>query len=682
MPLAVLERAARRRRRSSTSSSAVTDDGGAGLRAAARARRGLRQRRHAVVREADAGRARLHPAAARGDGRAGRVAARPAAVEGRLRARLRLARRRDHEALPRRRHRREGAAGGVAARVRGLDGRGVRARPRTAFLRDGAAPDARAPCCATAATGRWSSCCATCEANGFAHLHRLGRRPRLHAAGHRASIYGIPPERRHRQLERAALPRRRATAARSCYRGRAGRRSTTARSSRCGSGAGSGGGRSSPAATPTATCAMLAVRRQPGAARRCACSSSTTTPSASSTTPPAPSAALERARDRTAGPWSASRTTGPRVFADAMRWPAGDRRWRGSRGRRSGWAPTTHYPEEAPAPSRRGRRLLDRPPRRSPTAQFAAFVADTGYVTVAERPLDPADFPGAPPENLVPGLARVHAHARARSTCATSNQWWTWTPGACWQHPEGPGSSARRARRPPRRPRRLRGRRGLRRAGPARRCRPRPSGSSPRAAGSTAPPTSGATSPSRPASGSPTTGTATSRGGRSRATGRPRPSARSRPTATACSTWPATSGSGPATGTPHGTRRTPTKPCCVPARPARRRRARGSLDPPQPQFAGPAQGHQGRLVPVRRQLLPALPAGGAAPADDRHRHEPHRLPLRAAGRVGPVARRHDAEIVVARRSAAVASSGSVRWLNDSRSVLAPPSPTWNGGPGT
>lgn len=35
--------------------------------------------------------------------------------------------------------------------------------------------------------------------------------------------------------------------------------------------------------------------------------------------------------------------------------------------------------------------------------QYARFVADTGYVTVAERPLDPAEFPGAPPANLVPG---------------------------------------------------------------------------------------------------------------------------------------------------------------------------------------------------------------------------------------------------------------------------------------
>jgi formylglycine-generating enzyme len=35
--------------------------------------------------------------------------------------------------------------------------------------------------------------------------------------------------------------------------------------------------------------------------------------------------------------------------------------------------------------------------------QFERFVAPTGYVTVAERPLKPEDFPGAPPENLVLG---------------------------------------------------------------------------------------------------------------------------------------------------------------------------------------------------------------------------------------------------------------------------------------
>src|SRR5690606_6003650 len=38
-------------------------------------------------------------------------------------------------------------------------------------------------------------------------------------------------------------------------------------------------------------------------------------------------------------------------------------------------------------------------------AQFEAFVKATGYVTVAERPLDPKDFPGADPALLVPGSA-------------------------------------------------------------------------------------------------------------------------------------------------------------------------------------------------------------------------------------------------------------------------------------
>ena len=34
---------------------------------------------------------------------------------------------------------------------------------------------------------------------------------------------------------------------------------------------------------------------------------------------------------------------------------------------------------------------------------YKKFVDETGYVTVAERPLNPAEFPGAKPELLVPG---------------------------------------------------------------------------------------------------------------------------------------------------------------------------------------------------------------------------------------------------------------------------------------
>jgi formylglycine-generating enzyme required for sulfatase activity len=36
-------------------------------------------------------------------------------------------------------------------------------------------------------------------------------------------------------------------------------------------------------------------------------------------------------------------------------------------------------------------------------AEFAVFVEATGYVTVAERPLNPADYPEAPADKLVPG---------------------------------------------------------------------------------------------------------------------------------------------------------------------------------------------------------------------------------------------------------------------------------------
>jgi formylglycine-generating enzyme required for sulfatase activity len=97
-----------------------------------------------------------------------------------------------------------------------------------------------------------------------------------------------------------------------------------------------------------------------------------------------------------------------------------------------------HYPEEAPA------RAVEVTgfwiSRTTVTnAEYAAFVADTGYVTVAERPLDPDDFPGAPKENLVPG-SMVFTGTPGPVDLRHLSQWWTWTPGADWRHPEGPGS--------------------------------------------------------------------------------------------------------------------------------------------------------------------------------------------------------------------------------------------------
>ncbi len=98
-----------------------------------------------------------------------------------------------------------------------------------------------------------------------------------------------------------------------------------------------------------------------------------------------------------------------------------------------------HYPEEAPAHAEmvEGFRI-DR--HQTTNSEFAHFVDETGYVTVAERPLDPKDFPGVQPENLVPG-SLVFKMTDGPVDLRDLTQWWAWTPGACWKHPHGPTSS-------------------------------------------------------------------------------------------------------------------------------------------------------------------------------------------------------------------------------------------------
>jgi formylglycine-generating enzyme len=73
-------------------------------------------------------------------------------------------------------------------------------------------------------------------------------------------------------------------------------------------------------------------------------------------------------------------------------------------------------------------------------AEFARFVDDTGYLTWAERPLDPAEYPGVSVAELVPG-GMVFAATRGPVDLRDWRQWWTWVPGASWRHPEGPASS-------------------------------------------------------------------------------------------------------------------------------------------------------------------------------------------------------------------------------------------------
>jgi formylglycine-generating enzyme required for sulfatase activity len=106
-----------------------------------------------------------------------------------------------------------------------------------------------------------------------------------------------------------------------------------------------------------------------------------------------------------------------------------------------------HYPEEAPVRqvAVEGFQIQKRPVTNT---EFAEFIDATGYVTVAERPLNPADYPGAPVANLQPGSMVFHRTSGPVDLRHLS-QWWTWTPGASWRRPVGPLSSiAQRADHP------------------------------------------------------------------------------------------------------------------------------------------------------------------------------------------------------------------------------------------
>jgi formylglycine-generating enzyme required for sulfatase activity len=98
-----------------------------------------------------------------------------------------------------------------------------------------------------------------------------------------------------------------------------------------------------------------------------------------------------------------------------------------------------HYSEESPSHTVQvGPFAID--PCPITNRQYAGFVAATDYRTVAERPLDPALYPGAPAAALQPG-SLVFRKTRGPVDLRDFRQWWVWTQGACWRHPEGPGST-------------------------------------------------------------------------------------------------------------------------------------------------------------------------------------------------------------------------------------------------
>jgi sulfatase modifying factor 1 len=74
--------------------------------------------------------------------------------------------------------------------------------------------------------------------------------------------------------------------------------------------------------------------------------------------------------------------------------------------------------------------------------RFENFVEATGYLTIAERELDPAEFPGAPAENLKPG-SMLFKPTTGPVDLQDYTNWWDWAPGTNWSHPFGPESSLR-----------------------------------------------------------------------------------------------------------------------------------------------------------------------------------------------------------------------------------------------
>jgi len=73
-------------------------------------------------------------------------------------------------------------------------------------------------------------------------------------------------------------------------------------------------------------------------------------------------------------------------------------------------------------------------------AEFAHFVAATGYVTTAEKPLPPDMYPGLAEEYRLPG-SMVFVMPKTPMKQFDPSMWWKFTAGANWRQPSGPGSS-------------------------------------------------------------------------------------------------------------------------------------------------------------------------------------------------------------------------------------------------
>jgi formylglycine-generating enzyme len=122
--------------------------------------------------------------------------------------------------------------------------------------------------------------------------------------------------------------------------------------------------------------------------------------------------------------------TSPLSYKDTMVWIPGGTFRMGS---------DHHYPEEAPAHNVRvdgfwmSRHTVT-------NRDFAQFADETGHVTMAERPANPEDYPGALPELLVPSSI-VFKKTNGKVDLRNPYNWWTYVAGADWRHPRGPKST-------------------------------------------------------------------------------------------------------------------------------------------------------------------------------------------------------------------------------------------------
>ena len=97
-----------------------------------------------------------------------------------------------------------------------------------------------------------------------------------------------------------------------------------------------------------------------------------------------------------------------------------------------------HYPEEAPAHQVTVDGFwMDQ--HTVTNEEFRKFIDATKYVTLAERPANTDDYPGAKPDLLVPASVVFHK-PRQKVDLNNCYNWWTYVPGANWRHPEGPAS--------------------------------------------------------------------------------------------------------------------------------------------------------------------------------------------------------------------------------------------------